>query len=119
VLSEFIRLYHTSDEAAVAGAMVTLMRPHVPFIEQFGEESVVTRVVPSDVELLLLLARAGQDGLDRSAVGQASKFPPPTVTRSLQRQDKARQVHRTQDGMFHITGTGEAKLLDYLTQHGK
>jgi len=119
VLAEFIRLYHNGQEAAVTHAMAALMRPHVPFIEEFGQESVVTRAVPCDVELLLLLARAGQDGLDRRIVGQASKFPPSTVTRSLQRLDRARQVHRTREGTIHITGTGEAKLLDYLSQHGK
>ena len=96
--------------------MAKLVRTHVPFIEQFGLESVVTRAVPCDVELLLLLAQAGQEGLDRSAVGQASKYPPSTVTRTLQRMDKARHVHRMRDGKFHITGPGEKYLLDYLAK---
>jgi hypothetical protein len=116
VLAEFIRLYHDSDEVAVADAMATLMRPHIPFVEQFGGESVVTRVVPCDVELLLLLAREGRDGLDRRAIGQASKYPPSSVTQSLQRMDKARHVHRTREGIFHITGPGEKYLLNYLAQ---
>jgi hypothetical protein len=118
VLAEFIRLYHVSDEAAVTREMATLMRPHIPFIEQFGEESVVTRAVPCDVELLLLLARGGQDGLDRRTIGQASKYPPSTVTQSLQRMEKARHVHRTRQGAFHITGPGEKYLLNYLAEQG-
>lgn len=119
VLAEFLRLFHSGDETAVASAMAALMRAHVPFIEQFGEESVVTRAVPCDVELLLLLAQAGQNGLDRRKLGQASKFSAPTVTRTLQSLDKRREVHRTRGGIFHITGNGEARLAEYLEARAK
>jgi hypothetical protein len=119
VLAEFIRPYHSSDEATVTTAMAALMRPHLPFIEQFGDESVVTRVVPCEVELLLLLTKAARDGLNRKALGQISKYPAPTVTRALQRLDKSREVHRTRDGIYHITGSGEVHLADYLGSHAK
>jgi hypothetical protein len=119
VMAEFIRLFHQGDEAAVANAMVTLMRPHVPFIEQFGDEHAVARKVPCDIELLLLLAFAAPDGLDRTALGKVSKFPPPTVTRTLQRLDTERLVHRTREGVFHITGSGEEHLLSRLGSEEK
>lgn len=119
VVAEFIRLYHSSDEAAVTAAMTTLMRPHIPFIEQFGDESVVTRSVPCEVELLLLLAKAAAEGLDRKALGRASKYPASTVTKAVQRLDKSRHVHRTRDGVFRVTGSGEAHLAEYLASHTK
>jgi hypothetical protein len=113
VLAEFIRLYHDSDEAVVSHAMRVLMRPHVPFIEQFGNEHVVTKKVPCNIELLLLLAREASEGLDRTALGQSSKYPPSTVTNAITRMEKERHVHRTQDRRYHITGSGE----DYLAEH--
>jgi DNA-binding transcriptional ArsR family regulator len=114
VIAEFLRQYHSDDESAVSLAMETLMRPHVPFIERFGDEHVVTRKVPCDVELLLLLSREASQGLDRRALGQSSKYPPPTVTRTLQRLGDARHVHRTRDGQYHITGAGDEYMADQL-----
>lgn len=114
VMAEFLRQYHSGDERAVALAMDTLMRPHIPFIEQFGDEHVVTKKVPCEVELLLLLSREAPRGLDRKALGQSSKCPPSTVTRTIQRLDDARHVHRTQDGRYHITGTGGEYMADQL-----
>jgi hypothetical protein len=115
VLAEFLRLYHDGDEAAVSHAMRVLMRPHVPFIEQFGHEHVVTKNVPCNIELLLLLARAAPEGLDRTGLGQSSKYTPSTVTGAVKRMQKARHIHRTQDGRYHITGTGENCLADYVS----
>jgi hypothetical protein len=40
VLAEFLRLYHSGDEAVVAKAIDALMRTHVPFVESFGAERV-------------------------------------------------------------------------------
>ena len=114
VMAEFLRQYHSDDERTVGLAMETLMRPHVPFIERFGEEHVVTRKVPCDVELLLLLSREASRSLDRKALGQSSKFPPPTVTRALQRLDDARHVHKRRDGQYHITGAGDEYMADQL-----
>jgi hypothetical protein len=71
VMAEFLRQYHDGDERAVVLAMETLMRPHVPFIEQFGDEHVVARKVPSDVELLLLLSREASQGLEHCDI----RFP--------------------------------------------
>jgi hypothetical protein len=116
VMAEFVRLYHDGAEQAIARAMLDLMTGHVPFIEQFGDESVVTRKVPCNIELLLLLTRAGSEGLDRGALGKSSNFSPPTVTRTVQRMDELRQVHRSRGGKIHITSTGERELSAYLIE---
>jgi hypothetical protein len=118
VMAEFLRLYHDDNEQVIASAMVALMRGHIPLVEQFGDETVVTSKVPCTVELLLLLARTAREGLDRTELGQSSKAAPPTVTQALQRMNKARHVHRTRDGRFHITGPGERHLIDHLAQMG-
>jgi hypothetical protein len=116
VLAEFLRQYHDGDERAIAHAMLDLVKGHVPFIEQFGDENVVTTNVPCNIELLLLLTRAGPGGLDRSALGRSSKCSPAAVTKAVQRMSRLRQVHRTRDGNFHITSTGERYLAAYLAE---
>jgi hypothetical protein len=109
VLAEFVRLYHDDDEQAIARIMHDLMVGHVPFIEQFGDESVVTRDV----------TKADARGIDRGALGRASKYAPATVTKTLQRMDKLRLVHRTRDGgLFHITAPGEQELAKFLLAEG-
>ena len=114
VIAEFLRLYHSSSEDAVAEAMAVLMRGHLPFIEVFGDEQVVTKDVPCNLEILLLLSRAAPNGLDRRALGKSTKFPPPTVTRAIQRMEADRHIHKTRNGTFHITGPGEHLLTGSL-----
>jgi hypothetical protein len=119
VLAEFLRLYHSSDEQVVAEAMASLMRGHVPFVEAFGAERVVTRKVPCDIELLLLLAGAAGEGLDRTDLGRASKYSPPRVSEAIGRLSGNRYVHQTRDGRYHITGPGEQFLAEQVASLGE
>jgi hypothetical protein len=75
-VAELLRLYHTSAEADVRRAMQELLQGHIPFVETFGDDVVVTTKVSCEDELLLLLSKAEPHGLDRRALGQASKFSP-------------------------------------------
>jgi hypothetical protein len=118
VLAEFLRLYHDDDEQAIARTMHDLMARHVPFIEQFGDENAVTRAVPCNIEILLLLAKGGAQGVDRAALGRASKFSSSSVTQALKRMGRLRHVHRTRDGYFHITAPGEQELARFLLAEG-
>ena len=119
VVAEFLRLYHSGDERAVAEAMAVLMRGHIPFVEAFGDERVVTRNVPCGVELLLLLAGAAGEGLDRTALGQSSKYPPPRVSEAIRRLSSDRYVHQTRDRRYHITGPGERFLAEHAAAQGE
>jgi len=116
IVAEFLRLYHKSAEADVQRAMQSLMHSHIPFVETFGDEVVVTRKVTAEAELLLLLSKAEPHGLDRRALGKASKFAAPSVTRALQSlaHPDQRFVHLTSDGRYRITGSGAAHLAQTL-----
>jgi len=118
VIAEFLRLYHASDETVIAQAMATLVRGHVPFVETFGDECVVTQRVSCDVELLLLLAGAAGEGLDRTALGRASKYPPPRVSEAVRRLSADRYLHKTRAGEYHITGPGEQFLAEQVAAVG-
>jgi hypothetical protein len=119
IMAEFLRLYHVSGEAEVSQAMIALMRAHVPFIEVFGDEVVVTRAVTCETELLLLLVKAEPDGLDRRALGEASKYKPPTVTTTLQRLEGHRYVHKMKSGRFRVTGSGEHRVSELIAAQGQ
>jgi hypothetical protein len=118
VLAELLRLYHHASEAAVLESMQALLRSHIPFVESFGDEIVVTAPVPCDDEILLLLSRAEPDGLDRRALGQMSKYSPSAVTRAIRRLDNRRYVHLTGSGRFRITGPGAAHVAAQAASHG-
>jgi len=113
VISEFLRLYHNSGEKDVVQAMDTLMRGHISYVETFGDEVIVTRDVPCDIELLLLLVKFEIGGLDRTALGRSSKNSSATVTRALQRLDDKKLIHKTQDSFFHITGENAGAIIHH------
>lgn len=121
IISELIRLYHTSSEDKVAEAMVALMRNQIPFVEEFGNEIVVTRNVTCDVELLLLLARAEPAGLSRKALGEQCMHSAPRVTRAIQAlcSKLKRYAFQVKSGEYRITGPGEAYLAIKLAEYGE
>jgi hypothetical protein len=99
--------------APAAEAMAVLMRGHLPFVEVFGDEQVVTRNVPRNLEILLLLSRASPNGLDREALGRSSKFPSSTGHanyskaggRSLSAQDAKWHTSHHDPGEYFLTGS--------------
>lgn len=115
IVAELLRLYHTDDENAVVDTMSSLMRVEMPLIELFGDEMVVTAKVPCPTELLLLIANSAPSGMDRKAIGLASKNSASTISKTLQRLAADRLIHRTADGQLHITGPGEKHLTKALT----
>lgn len=116
IVAELLRLFHSDAEDAVAKAMAALVRPQLPMIEFFGREAVVTGKVPCSVELLLLIGNSAPDGIDRRTLGTSSKFPPPTVTRTLQGLQDDVLVHRTKDGRYHVTAPGQQFLSTKLAE---
>jgi hypothetical protein len=75
-LSELLRLYHTTDEAAVRMYLGSLMRSKVPYIETISEELVVTKKVPATIELALLLSTDPGHGMSRTVLGKAARCSP-------------------------------------------
>jgi len=115
IMAELLRLYHSTDDSVVAAAVTALSRGHIPFVETFEGESVVTRQVSCDLELLLLLANAGAGGANRKEIGISSKYSSSTVTRIVQKLEGQRYVHKSSDGKFHITGPGSAFMAAQLS----
>lgn len=114
VLAEFLRNYHVANDAEVDLAMASLMRTHIPFIETFANEDVVTRQVKAELELLLLLANAGSDGMDRKQLGLASKYKPSTITITLGKLTDDRYIYQAANRRYFITGPGEKRTSSLI-----
>jgi len=116
IVSEFLRLYHQSEEEAVSRAIQVLMYTHIPYVESLGDQFVVTRTVPAYIEVLLLLSKAEPTGLDRASIGRACKYSPSTTTRAVQRLEKARHIHKTGASTYRITGTGARHVSEAIAK---
>lgn len=110
IIAELVRLYHVADEPGVADAMATLMRGELPFVETIGGEVVVTAKVTCPLEMLLLISRASPVGIARRELGLSSRNSATTISKTLQRLSSEKLIHRTANGLFHITGPGERHL---------
>lgn len=118
ILAEFLRLFHVADESKVSAAMASLMRTYIPYIESFDGEEIVTSAVKCELELLLLLANAGVDGLDRKQLGFASKYKPSTITNTLSKLVDDRRIHQTANRRYYVTGPGEQRASLLLAELG-
>jgi len=116
VLAEFIRLYHNSDESAIAAIMVDLSYPSMPLLEFRNDEIFVNQDVGAKLEVLLLIFYHKQDGINRKLLGQYAKCSAPSVTRALQSLAEDRYVHFGKDGNYYITATGEKYLDERLAE---
>lgn len=114
IMAEFVRLYHTSDEAAVTEAMAALMGGNIPLIETIDNEKVVTTPLPPEVEVLLMIAASEPDGIDRKGLGLCVKHSAVAITRAVQKLERMRHVHKSKTGSFRITGPGEQSLVTHL-----
>ncbi len=119
VLAELIRVYHVSDEKSVEHCMTALSRSAIPYIESIDGEVFVGRGVKPRVEILLLLAHSGSDGLSRTDVGKMAKCSAPSVTTNLQALNSERLVHQSALKRYFITSQGETQLAEILSNEAK
>lgn len=114
ITAELLRLYHKSDEKAVADAMLALTRGTIPMVESINGEVFVGRTVPAKFEMLLLLAHAKPKGINRTALGNAAKCSQPSVSTALKTLASERMVHLGADQAYYITSNGEQTLGQWL-----
>lgn len=115
IIAELVRLYHVDDENAVLQEMAALTRATFPLIETIDGEDFVSRNVPPRVEIQLLLGRKGGEGATRSQLGKMAKCAAPRVTEAIKALSDARFIHKTAKDIYHLTGTGEADLMNWLS----
>ena len=116
VMAELLRLYHSSDESAVNACMLALSRTSLPYIESIDGEIFVGQNVPAGIEVLLLVANAGPEGMTRKAIGRSAKRSQSSVTRALKAHIADRHIHRVASGNYFITSQGEQQLSAWLAK---
>lgn len=117
IIAELIRLYHVDDENAVRLEMAELTRATFPLLESIDGEDFVSKKVPPRVEIQLLLGRKSGEGATRAQLGKMAKCDAPRVTEAIQSLAKDRLIHLTKNGVYHLTGTGEADLMKWLAEN--
>ena len=118
VMAELLRLYHSSDDAAVTSSMLALSRTSIPYVESIDCELFVGQSVPARIEVLLLLANVSPKGMTRTAIGLAAKCSQPSVTRALKALGNDRYTHRTRSEEYFITSGGEQHLSAWMVNRG-
>jgi hypothetical protein len=119
IIAELLRLYHKSDEKAVADAMLALTRGTIPMVESINGEVFVGKTVPAKFEMLLLLAHAKPKGMNRTGLGNAAKCSQPSVSTALKALASERMVHLGVDHSYYITSNGEQALSEWLINGGR
>nr|CAD6615038.1 hypothetical protein RTCK_02750 [Rhizobium sp. TCK] len=114
ILAELLRLYHCSEDKAVADAMLALTRASIPLIEAINGETIVGQTVPAKNEVLLLLAHAKPLGMSRSEIGIAAKCSQASVSKVLKELMGKRLVHQARDARYFITSAGEQLLEQWV-----
>jgi hypothetical protein len=117
IIAELMRLYHVDDENAVRLEMTALTRATFPLLESIDGEDFVSKKVPPRVEIQLLLGRQGGEGATRTQLGKMAKCDAPSVTKAIQSLQKDRLIHQTEKRIYHLTGTGEADLMNWLAEN--
>ncbi|WNJ92926.1 hypothetical protein [Bosea sp. 685] len=118
IMAELLRLYHKSDEKAVADAMLALTRGTIPMVESINGQVFVGKTVPAKVEVLLLLAHAKPKGINRTTIGNSAKCSQPSVSTALKTLGAERMVHLGADRSYYITSNGEQTLGQWLLRAG-
>lgn len=117
IIAELIRLYHVDDERRVRLEMIALTRATFPLLEHIDGEDFVSKKVPPRVEIQLLLGRKGGEGATRNQLGKMAKCGAPRVTEAIKSLQNERLIHQTGKGVYHLTGSGEADLMNWLAEN--
>jgi hypothetical protein len=118
VLAEIIRVFLTSDLNLVEKIIRDILEFDVPVIGDFEGQLLVQRTdCIADEEILILLHYAGQDGFDRTKIGNSVKKDRSTITNSLKKlaSDKERKIIQLTNGNYRLTDIGNRYVIVNLS----
>lgn len=117
VLSEVLRIFWTGDAEEVARVIREIVRYEVPAIGEFEDRWLVQRTdVTTEEEILLLLRRAGEEGLLQARLVQFTGRARGTVSSALKNlsHQKRRQITRLSNRQYVLTALGCKTVLEEL-----
>lgn len=117
VLSEFLRVFLTSDRNLVENTIRDILEFDLPVIGDFDGQLLVQRTdCNADEEILILLHFAGQNGFNRKQLGQYVQKAASAITTSLKKlsSGQERKIIKLTNGNFRLTDIGNRFVLTNL-----
>lgn len=117
VLSEFLRVFLTTDRNLVENTIRDILEFDLPVIGDFDGQLLVQRTdCNADEEILILLHFAGQNGFNRKQLGQYVQKLAPAITTSLKKlsSGQERKIIKLKNGNFRLTDIGNRFVLTNL-----
>jgi len=117
IISEFLRLYHTSDTQEIIEIINSLVRRKIPFIEKHEEETFITIDLGCANEILLLLLNS-QNGLNRKEISNTiqAHYTQGRITQCLKWLISKRFILKKSDDKYIISGPGENEISKVLAR---
>lgn len=118
LMAEFLRVFWTGSTSDVAQAVKEIVRYEVPAVLVVDNRPLVLRTdCTVEEEILLLLHNAGENGLSRSALGQAIPKSPTAISLGLQKLcgSNMRQVVKRANATYILTPNGTKRIHEDLS----
>ncbi len=117
VLSEFLRVFLTSDLNLVENIIRDILEFSLPVIGNYEGQLLVQRTdLNADEKILILLHHAGQAGFNRKQVGQVVQKAASAITTGLQKlsSGQQRKLIKLTNGNYRLTDIGNRFVLTNL-----
>lgn len=117
VLSEFLRVFLTSERVLVEDTIRNILEFDIPVIGDYEGQLIVQRTdCSADEEIIILLHFAGQNGFNRKQLGQFVQKGAPAITTSLKKlsSGQERKIIKLANGNFRLTDIGHRFILTNL-----
>lgn len=116
-MSEILRLFGTSDRAAIVRMIKEIVKYEVPAILSVDGRSLVQRTdCTIEEEILLLLNKSGDEGMTSSELIASIPRAPASVRSAISRMSSAgkREIFRKQSGELILVGNGLRRIREEL-----
>lgn len=119
ILSEFLRLYHTSDIKKITGIVNSLVEKKVPLIEEFEDDIyVLGKDLSTKDQILLILYHFRPKMVSNADLTKWTKGYPQKTTTNLRNAENENLVYRKgKEGT--ITKLGIKRVEEILAKSGK
>jgi hypothetical protein len=118
VLAEFLRVFLTSDLELVEQIIRDILEFDLPVIGDYDGQLIVQRTdCSTDEEILILLHYAGQNGFNRSEIGQFVQRSAAGITTSLKKLSSRqhRKIIKLKSGNYRLTDIGNQHVITKLS----
>lgn len=110
LIAEFVRVYSSLSEIAVADVIKELVRIRTPLVEDVGGMATVIEKVSPKVEVALLISTRSPEGISQAELTKLALCSQPSVSKKLAKLADDRYVRKGSDGLFRMTSSGEQFL---------